>query len=59
MHTLLAWYHAGVDVEAPLPWLSTYLGHVGPASTCWYLTATPELVTVAHRRLERFLEDPS
>ena len=59
MHTLLAWYHAGVDVEARLPWLSTYLGHVGPASTYWYLTATPELVTVAHRRLERFLEDPS
>jgi hypothetical protein len=59
MHTLLDWYHAGVDVEARLPWLSTYLGHVGPASTYWYLTATPELVTVAHRRLERFLEDPS
>ena len=58
MHTLLDWYHTGVDVEARLPWLSTYLGHVGPASTYWYLTATPELVTVAHRRLERFLEDP-
>src|SRR3989304_5998479 len=53
MHTLLAWYHTGVDVEARLPWLSTYLGHVGP-STYWYLTATPELVTVGrqseHRR---------
>jgi integrase len=56
-HTLLDWYHAGVDVEARLPWLSTYLGHVGPASTYWYLTATPELVTIAHRRLARFLED--
>ncbi|MBI2402003.1 MAG: tyrosine-type recombinase/integrase [Gemmatimonadetes bacterium] len=59
MHTLRDWYHAGVDVEARLPWLSTYLGHVGPATTYWYLTATPELVTVAHRRLERFLEEPS
>jgi integrase/recombinase XerD len=57
MHTLLDWHHARVDVEARLPWLSTYLGHVGPSSTYWYLTATPELVTVAHRRLDRFLED--
>lgn len=57
VHTLLDWYRAGVDVEARLPWLSTYLGHVGPATTYWYLTATPELVTLAHRRLERLLED--
>jgi integrase len=56
-HTLLDWYHAGVDVEARLPWLATYLGHVSPSSTYWYLTATPELLTVAHRRLEHFLED--
>ena len=59
VHTLLDWYRAGVDVEARLPWLSTYLGHVGPATTYWYLTATPELVTLAHRRLERLLEDRS
>jgi integrase len=57
VHTLLDWYRTGVDVEARLPWLSTYLGHVGPSTTYWYLTATPELLTVAHRRLERFLED--
>jgi integrase len=57
-HTLLDWYRTGVDVEARLPWLSTYLGHVGPSSTYWYLTATPELLTLAHRRLARFLEAP-
>jgi integrase len=59
VRTLLDWYRAGVDVEARLPWLSTYLGHVGPTATYWYLTATPELVTMAHRRLERFLGDGS
>lgn len=59
VHTLLDWYRAGIDAEAKLPWLSTYLGHVSPSSTYWYLTATPELVTVAHHRLERFLEDGS
>lgn len=57
VHTLVDWYRAGVDVDAQLPWLSTYLGHVGPSSTYWYLTATPELLTLAHRRLARFLED--
>jgi integrase len=59
VQTLLDWYHAGVDVQARLPTLATYLGHVCPSSTYWYLTATPELLTVAHRRLERFLEQSS
>ncbi|HYS82766.1 MAG TPA: tyrosine-type recombinase/integrase [Anaeromyxobacteraceae bacterium] len=47
------WYRAGVDVERRLPWLSTYLGHVSPSSTYWYLTATPELLTAASARAER------
>ncbi|HTE53341.1 MAG TPA: tyrosine-type recombinase/integrase [Kofleriaceae bacterium] len=46
------WYRAGVDVERRLPWLSTYLGHVSPISTYWYLTATPELLTAAGERAE-------
>jgi integrase len=50
------WYRAGVDVEARLPWLSTYLGHVSPSSTYWYLSATPELLDAAGARLERFWE---
>ncbi len=33
---LLGWYRAGRDVEARMPLLSTYLGHIGPASTYWY-----------------------
>ena len=48
------WYRAGVDVEARVPWLSTYLGHVSPSSTYWYLSATPELLDLAGARLERF-----
>lgn len=47
------WYRAGVDVERRLPWLSTYLGHVNPSTTYWYLTATPELLELASDRLER------
>jgi hypothetical protein len=47
------WYRAGVDVERRLPWLSTYLGHVSPVSTYWYLTATPDLLAAACMRAER------
>jgi len=51
--TLRDWYRAGVDVEQRLPWLSTYLGHINPTTTYWYLTATPELLALAADRLER------
>ena len=30
VRTLLGWYRDGGDVEARMPWLSTYLGHVDP-----------------------------
>lgn len=52
VHTLLEWYRAGEDVEARIPWLSTYLGHRDPRSTYWYLSAAPELLALAAGRLE-------
>lgn len=51
--TLLRWYRRGVDVERQLPQLSTYLGHAHVTDTYWYLTATPELLHFALRRVER------
>jgi integrase len=53
--TLAAWYRAGADVGALLPRLSTYLGHVSPSATYWYLEAAPELLGRAAERLERHL----
>ena len=50
--SLVAWYQAGVDIQARLPLLSTYLGHVNPANTYWYLSAAPELLTLAAQRLQ-------
>lgn len=41
--TLLDWYRDGDDVQARLPVLSTWLGHIDPNSTYWYLSAVPEL----------------
>ena len=57
VNTLLGWYRAGVDVEPRVSWLSTYLGHVNPTSTYWYLTAAPELLSLAAQRLEDALGD--
>ncbi len=50
---LLHWYRAGEDAERRLPILSAYLGHVHVADTYWYLSAWPELMGEAMRRLER------
>jgi integrase len=50
--TLLGWYRDGQDVQARMPSLSTWLGHVAPAATYWYLTGTPELLALAAGRLE-------
>ncbi len=50
--TLLRWYRAGEDVERLLPVLSTYLGHSHTRDTYWYLSACPELMEHAARRLE-------
>jgi integrase len=55
VRTLVDAYRGGLDVERRLPLLSTYLGHVSPSSTYWYLSAIPELLGVAARRLESSL----
>ncbi|MCA1678603.1 MAG: tyrosine-type recombinase/integrase, partial [Actinobacteria bacterium] len=56
VRTLLEWYRDGLDVQARLPLLSTYLGHVNPASTYWYLTAAPELLALVADRLDLTME---
>jgi len=55
VRTVLDAYRADLDVGARLPILSTYLGHVSPAATYWYLSAAPELLAAAGERLERHL----
>jgi len=55
--TLRDWYRDGADVQARLPVLSAMLGHVAPAATYWYLTATPDLLALAAQRLHQHLGD--
>ena len=52
MNTLIRWYRQGLDVERRLPLLSTYLGHIAPKSTYWYLTAVPELLELVADRVD-------
>lgn len=52
VRTLAEAHRAGADVEADLAVLSSYLGHVSPASTYWYLSASPVLLEAAARRLD-------
>jgi site-specific recombinase XerD len=53
VHRLLAWYRDGQDVNARLPWLATYLGHVDIRSTQVYLHATAELLEQVDQRFHR------
>ncbi len=50
VHRLLKWYRQGLDVNALLPALATYMGHVDISSTHIYLQATPELFEEANKR---------
>jgi integrase len=58
VRTMLDAYESGLDGQATLAVLSTYLGHVSPKDTYWYLTASPELMASAGRRLGAWLEKP-
>lgn len=55
VRTILDAYRENADIGPRLALLSTYLGHVDPAKTYWYLEAAPELMQHAGERLERHL----
>jgi integrase len=55
---MVAWYREGVDVQAKLPVLATFMGHVEYSSTAYYITATPELQGLASERLGAWLNGP-
>ncbi len=59
VRTMLGWHRDGVDVQARLPLLSTYVGHVDPKASYWYQQAVPELFALAALRVEVGLGDRS
>ena len=52
VQTLLDWYRSGMDVERHIPKLATYLGHKHVNDTYWYISAVPELLNLATKRLD-------
>lgn len=52
VRTLLNWYREDIDVEQQIPKLATYLGHTHVNDTYWYLSAIPELMQLAIKRME-------
>jgi integrase/recombinase XerD len=50
VHALLRWYRSGADVQAKLPFLATYMGHVSIASTHYYLPLVESLSSAACSR---------
>lgn len=53
IRTLVDWYRSDVAVDAHMPELATYLGHVHVSDTYWYLSAAPELLQQAMLRWQR------
>ena len=47
---LLRWYRAGLDVQAKLPFLAAYMGHVSIVSTAYYLQFVEPLASAASAR---------
>ena len=47
---LLRWYRAGLDVQAKLPFLAAYMGHVSIVSTVYYLQFVEPLASAASAR---------
>lgn len=50
---LQRWYQAGENVQAKLPLLSTYLGHVSIPSTCYYLPFVEGIRSEASARFQQ------
>jgi integrase/recombinase XerD len=54
VHRLLQWYRTKQDINALLPILSTYMGHVDITSTQIYLESSNELLQAGCERFHKF-----
>ena len=52
---MLLWHAQGVDIDQAMLSLSTYVGHAMVTNTYWYLSAVPELMTLAAGKFESFM----
>jgi integrase len=54
VNSLIDAHRRGGDVDAAIAALVSYLGHVNPRSTYWYLTASPELMAIVSERIATY-----
>jgi integrase len=52
---IVLWQAQGVDIDQAMLSLSTYVGHAMVTNTYWYLSAVPELMSLAAGRFESFM----
>lgn len=52
---ILLWMAEGVDIDQAMLSLSTYVGHAHVTNTYWYLSAVPELMSLAAGRFEFYM----
>ena len=50
------WHEHGADIDHAMLALATYVGHAKVSDTYWYLTGVPDLMAVAGRSFESFVE---
>jgi integrase len=50
------WHEQGADIDNAMLALATYVGHAKVSDTYWYLTGVPDLMAVAGRNFEGFVE---
>lgn len=51
---IVLWQEEGVDIDQSMLSLSTYVGHAKITNTYWYLSAVPQLMSLAAKRFESF-----
>lgn len=53
---LMRWCRQGRSIDHEIHALSTYVGHAKVTDTYWYVTGTPELLSMAGQRFEEFVQ---
>lgn len=53
IEALIRWYRVGADLQAQLPKLAMYMGHVSIVSTAHYLRLVPAVAALASARFEK------
>jgi integrase len=57
VQTIIDWYRTGKDPSREMIKLTTYLGHIAPHHTYWYIEAVPELLELASHRVVGSLDE--